>query len=234
MIQNQTIALLSRDWYLFTSLSFSAIIIVIYMGHKLDEKGQRFLQKFLGVCCILSLILIHPYLISVHQWHAQTSLPLHMCELSEIFAGIALIWPGKRIFEFLCYWGIPGGLHSILTPELLHQGEDNILVFHYYFQHTLIILAPLFLMIIRGNLLSKHSWLHILLLTQLALPIIGSINWLLGSNYMFLCNKPIAENPFVIGDWPWYIIGFEVAMLIHFYLVYFIARKIKIITSLNQ
>ena len=37
---------------------------------------------------------------------------------------------------------------------------------------------------------------------------------------MNLCIKPIAKNPFLIGEWPWYIIGIELAALLHFFIVY--------------
>jgi uncharacterized membrane protein YwaF len=56
------------------------------------------------------------------------------------------------------------------------------------------------------------------------------MNYITGGNYMYLSEKPIVENPFVIGDWPWYIIGLELAGLLHFYLVYLlfgITKRIK-------
>jgi len=49
---------------------------------------------------------------------------------------------------------------------------------------------------------------------------VGSINYLLGSNYMYLAIKPNVENPFLIGDWPYYIIGLELAVVLHAILVY--------------
>ena len=37
---------------------------------------------------------------------------------------------------------------------------------------------------------------------------------------MYLAEKPIANNPFLIGDWPYYIIGLELATLLHAFIVY--------------
>mgnify|MGYP000625046896 CR=1 FL=1 len=51
-------------------------------------------------------------------------------------------------------------------------------------------------------------------------PIIGTINWLLDSNYLYLCDKPIVNNPLIVGDWPWYIVFLEIIALIHFWLLY--------------
>jgi uncharacterized membrane protein YwaF len=33
---------------------------------------------------------------------------------------------------------------------------------------------------------------------------------------MFLVAPPVAENPFVVGEWPYYILGFEAAALLHY------------------
>ena len=225
MNQHQTIEIFTREWFIYTTLSVAAIFIVIVAAKRLNETGKRYLRIGLGISTLLSVILIHPYLISIGQWSVQNSLPLHMCELSEIFAGIALIWQRQRLFEILCYWGIPGGFQSILTPELLQTGENGWLMFHYYFMHTIIILAPVFLMIISNMCLSKKSWLKVFLFTNLCLPVIGAVNWVLGSNYMYLAEKPIADNPFIIGDWPWYILALEFVAVAHFYLVFIICTK---------
>ena len=45
-------------------------------------------------------------------------------------------------------------------------------------------------------------------------------NMLLDANYMYLCQKPIVDNPLVIGEWPYYIIFIELIALINFWLLY--------------
>lgn len=225
MNQHQTIEIFSSQWFIYTIPCIAAIFLVILLGKKLKETGKRYLRIGLGILALASVILIHPYLISIDLWSLQTSLPLHMCELSEIFAVVALIWQRQRFFEILCFWGIPGGFHSILTPELLHSGENGWLMVHYYFQHTIIILAPVFLIVNSDMHLPEKSWIKAFLFTNLCIPVIGTINWMSGSNYMYLTEKPIVNNPFLIGDWPWYIIVLDFVMLAHIYLVFIICTK---------
>ena len=52
-------------------------------------------------------------------------------------------------------------------------------------------------------------------LVNSTLGVIFPNNVLLGSNYMYLNERPIVDNPFLIGEWPWYILGFEVAGALH-------------------
>ena len=55
----------------------------------------------------------------------------------------------------------------------------------------------------------EKSWLQIFLFSQLLIPIVGTINWILDANYMYICNKPIVDNPLLIGEWPIYLIFIE-------------------------
>ena len=43
---------------------------------------------------------------------------------------------------------------------------------------------------------------------------VATVNWLIGSNYMYLCTKPGVDSPFLVGDWPWYLLGLEVVALL--------------------
>ena len=57
--------------------------------------------------------------------------------------------------------------------------------------------------------------------------IIGAINLILDSNYMFLCAPPDVSNPFLIGQWPYYLLVLEVVFLVYGYVLYlpFVAIK---------
>jgi uncharacterized membrane protein YwaF len=51
----------------------------------------------------------------------------------------------------------------------------------------------------------------VLIGTHLYIVVIGSINMLLGSNYMFLSGKPSMVTLLdVLGPWPWYLAWIEV------------------------
>lgn len=52
-------------------------------------------------------------------------------------------------------------------------------------------------------------------------------NYFSGVNYFFLANKPAAQSPFIIGDWPWHILGFQIFGLIQFYLIYYLFNNVK-------
>jgi hypothetical integral membrane protein (TIGR02206 family) len=184
------------------------------------------MRKVLGAIYLLIAVGMQPYLLHLGIWSKEESLPLHLCALSNIMAGITMFWPTQRNFEILFYWGISGGIHSILTPEIT-AGSQVLVVFEYYFLHINIIFAPVFLMKFYGLFPKERSWLTVFLITQIVLPVVGGLNWLIDANYMYLSHKPIAENPFIVGEWPWYILVLEVVMFAHFLVLYKLVVLVK-------
>ena len=69
------------------------------------------------------------------------------------------------------------------------------------------------------------SYLKVFFITNLIAIPIGPIDWLTESNYLYLRSKPAVSNPLLLGEWPWYILGFEVIALI-FFIILFIIMKI--------
>jgi hypothetical integral membrane protein (TIGR02206 family) len=50
---------------------------------------------------------------------------------------------------------------------------------------------------------------------------IGIINWLIGSNYLFIAHKPATASLIdVLGPWPWYILSLEAIGLVLCLLLY--------------
>ena len=50
------------------------------------------------------------------------------------------------------------------------------------------------------------------------------LNYLIKSNYMYLNRPPKVNNPLIIGEWPYYLIYFEVFILILFLITFWIFK----------
>ncbi|MFQ6615256.1 MAG: TIGR02206 family membrane protein [Fidelibacterota bacterium] len=219
MIPHDTISIFAPLWWKANIPTVVIIVGLIGVGKRLSPLNRERLAVILAVVLLARVILIHPYLISLGRWRVESSLPLHMCGLSAILSGVVLLWRNQRAYEFLYYWGIPGAFHSLLTPEFT-SGRVGLLFPEYFISHGGILASALYLTLVLGMRPSKGSWWRIALWTQPVLLGIGLANWALDSNYMYLCQKPLASNPFVIGDWPWYLVGLEIAGLLHILAIY--------------
>jgi hypothetical integral membrane protein (TIGR02206 family) len=177
------------------------------------------LATIMGVFIALESVLIQFYYLKVGVWTAQDSLPFHLCRLMWFNSIIVLLNRNQMAFELLLFVGMIGGLHSMLTPEFTH-GTDPVLMFDYFIVHGGLIAIPLYCIFVLGMKPRKKAWFKSFLYLQIFVICVGLIDYLLGANYMYLAVKPNVENPFLIGDWPFYIIGLELATLLHAFLVY--------------
>ncbi|MDP6457388.1 MAG: TIGR02206 family membrane protein [Candidatus Marinimicrobia bacterium] len=219
MTPHETIPIFSDPWWWSNGVTVAAIAAVIVMGKRLSLETRERFGRALGIILLARWVLYHPYLMWLGHWNVQSNLPLHMCGFSSLLSGLVLLWRNQWGYELLYYWGFPGAFHALLTPEFT-SGRDGLLHYEYFFSHGGILASALFLTLICGMKPRCGSWWRIVLLTQPVLVIIGIANWFLDANYMYLCQPPVANNPFIIGQWPWYIVGLEVAGLLHLLLVY--------------
>jgi hypothetical integral membrane protein (TIGR02206 family) len=219
MIPHETLEIFSLLWWQSNFTTLFVILVFLFMGKWFNPGNREKLAQAIGTILIIRTIGVHFYWDYLGIWTIESSLPLHLCGLSAVLSGIILFWRKQWAYECLYFWGIPGAFHSLLTPEFT-VGSNGFLFYEYYLSHGGIILSAIYLTWVIGMRPRKGSWWKVFIWSQLLIPIIGCINFVLTANYMYLCIKPIAKNPFLIGEWPWYILGIELAALLHFFIVY--------------
>ncbi len=233
MSNHKIIEVFSQNWWLSIFSSSVLIIVILKFAKSSGKSMQMRIAKIIGVVLIFIACFIHIYQFIKGEWTLQSSLPLNLCSISGILSGLVLLFPNQRAFEFLLFWGIPGAFHSFITPELT-LGAQGWYFYDYYLMHGGIILSVLYLSFIFGFKPRMNSWLWVWLWSQVLIVIVYAIDKSIGANYMYLITKPIANNPLVIGDWPWYLLVFEFAALIHVYIVHQIFKERNIVMSMKN
>ena len=200
--------------------------LMIFVGKKLSEEHRNYMLYGMGIYQLgvkfanqISPILSDSYILATH-------LPLQLCSISGILAGVVVFYRKQILLEFLYFFGIVGFIHSILTPQFT-GGTSTWNIFDYYVGHSMLFIVPIFLMMFYGFRLRKHAWWTSFIYLQLIVVVVSQVNAIIGNgaNYMYLAEAPIADNIFILQD-PYHILGFELAALAHFYLLDWIARKV--------
>jgi len=210
---------LSQEWILWNSVTLFFIIAAIIFARNASVKNKSRIANTLALLVAVEFVAIQGYYIQHGLWTPQDSLPFHLCRLMWFTSMIVLLTRNQIAFELLLFVGMIGGLHSLLTPEFTH-GTDLVVLIDYFFVHGGLIFIPLYCVFILGMRPRKMSWIKACLYLQIFVVSVCVINYVLESNYMYLAIKPNVENPFLIGDWPFYIIGLELAVVLHAILVY--------------
>ena len=72
--------------------------------------------KILAIALLSNLIVENTYANYLGVWNLNDNLPLHMCGLSVIMSIIVLFRFNSLLAHLVYYWGLTGGIHSLLTP----------------------------------------------------------------------------------------------------------------------
>lgn len=224
MHKHVVVEILSYFWWAGILFSVVGILALLITAKFIAPKHRKQFSNAVGLFLVFINVFIHMYQISRNEWSIQSSLPLNLCSLSAILSGVVLCWRNQLAFEFLLYWGIPGAFYSLLTPEMT-LGAEGWYVYDYYISHAGIIFSALYLVWFLNLRPRPLSWWKVFLYSQYLLIAVGIIDNLVGANYMYALEPPAVENPLVIGQWPWYILGFEAAGIVHFFLLYVLFKQ---------
>lgn len=214
MVEHKAIPVLSGLWVVGVVASTVCGALAVAVHRRSSPRVRRETLTALGIAVIGTILITHLYLVfGAGTWSLADSLPLHVCRMSCVVAGLALITRRQSLCEWAAYIGFPAGGHSILTPELT-QGDAPWMLFDYYALHSMLVIAPILLFLDgfrpRGGTITR-----LFVMLNIIAVVVYQANTVLGANYMYLNRKPIAENPILIGSWPWYLVALEGAFLAH-------------------
>ena len=171
----------------------------------------------------------------------QKDLQLQLCHFAywlSVLCLISQIYNSKhKQFYFNCsyFLGFSGAFQGILTVDLtgIYTFTDMLTL---HLQHSLIILNVLWLIFAYNYRFTKKAVLQAFFFTNVLVIIVGFINYMLDSNYMFLCNPPNVNNFLLVGVWPYYLLVLELVFFIYGYILYlpfklkemFLTKKLEI------
>ncbi|MFQ5641314.1 MAG: TIGR02206 family membrane protein [bacterium] len=184
-----------------------------------SERTTRAIALSLAWLLLLAKVVEPIYRISMGEvW--KDVLPLHLCDIGAVLAGIMLINRNYFLYELTYFWGLGGTLQAILTPTL-QNGFPHLDFWYYFVNHALIIIAAIYATVLfRFRPTLKSTWRAFKTTLVVAL-LIAPINWLLNTNYLYLCAKPHSASLLdYLGGWPWYILSLLPVCLFTFFVYY--------------
>ena len=201
-----TFDLFGNDHILSIILIIIFYVLFLCFNEKIGIKNKSEIFPIVLSFIILSLDISEDIIRYITGYYSiEKDLPLQLCAIGIYVAVVALLKKNQIAFELIFYWGLVGASQAILTPD---SDLFELKIFFIYSQtyHSALIFAVLWL-VIKCNMRMQIEYIpRVVLITNLVVVVISVINYLLDSNYMFLRVKPNSVSPFLIGDWPVYII----------------------------
>ena len=219
---------MTEEWVRNNLIALISMLSVLVVGRFLNKKQNTYVLYAMGLILVFSSIYspLRSYLIG--DWNTATDLPLHLCGISGLICAILPFLKRKQVlFDFVFYTGIIGGIMSMLTPQMNSYDGSQFAYLEYYVRHSIILVMPIYLLQNYGMELTKKSMIRTFIALNVLLAIIMPFNFYVGGNYMYLAEPPQVKNPLVIGEWPYYVLWFEVFMIV-LLLVLFYSSKIRL------
>ena len=220
------IEFMTDEWRTWTLFSLIFISVPLILARFLNRTQKIQVTYLIGVIMILDFLTENGGYIMSGTWDIQYNLPIQLCGISSLICCVLPFIKNKdKLFQFVYYTGVIGGIMAILTPQMNYFDGSLRYYLNYYVSHSLIIVLPIFMFLHLDLKLPRFSWFKIWIHLNILMAIIMPINFLLDSNYMYVNAAPEVSNPLVIGEWPYYLLIWEPLVMIIAYLIYAISRR---------
>lgn len=216
----------SAPWWQTSGATVGFTVVMLFAIRFLRQDQRALYARGLGWTLVLWMFLPPIAHALTGHWHVSYSLPLQWCDFTGGIAGLALLTRRQLFYEVSLFWGIAGAGSALLTPQFT-QGTDWFYLTEFFVSHCILLTAPFFLSIYEDMRPRVWSWLGSLGWLNVAALVVGAFDLVVNTNYMFLLRAPNADVPLYKIDWPYYLIGFEVACLLTFALIYLPFRVMK-------
>ena len=178
---------------LLTVLIFCIILLIIPYIFKGIEKGKY--VTFLGVLMLLSKIVDSAYRMIFEKAPYYDVLPLHLCNVSIILAGIYFL-TRKRVIFNMVYFYFSGAILALLFPEL---GTYHYPVYPYLFMltHLLEIFAVFFAFIHLDETITFKGFIAGIIGYFVLIILAFIVNGIYETNYMYVSNYILSALNFI-------------------------------------
>ena len=214
--------------WIFAFVVLAIAVPLIY--RKLSPAARNVMRIVVASLIILDEIYKWVFLFIGNRYE-HSYLPLHLCSINVFLVTFHIFKQPKVINNFLYTICIPAAIIAILTPSWTALPPGNFMHIHSFTIHILLGLYPLMLAV-GGDIKPELKMLPkcLLLLLCMGVVVLG-INFLCGTNFMFLMRTDdisflvLFENIFGAHQWAFPIL-LPIVMLI-MYLPIIIINKVK-------
>ena len=214
-------------WWECMVMIILIITIVVRVPFHFKKVNPKTYATFIALFFAINFIVENYNVYQQGYWNLQQNLPVHLCSISYFLCIALLINYKQWLAECVYYWGLAGGIHALLTPEFT-VGMDGYNFYAYFINHAGMLLVVAYMILHLNFRPRPKSWIWMFGYTQVVAVGVGIVNYIVGANYMYLSAKPEVENPFLMGEWPYYIIVLEAVAVLHFWVFYLpFAKKNK-------
>ena len=206
-----------------TFITFIIIIALLVIRYNVKNNNIHLLDIYLGFLTIIIELLFQIQSIINREWSWIKTLPMEISYLTSFAIPVFLFKPSRKLQSWIFYIGIWSAAAAFLNTIMMGEEPWHMLL-RYYGHHGILLYFGISIYI-SGYRPTLKDYYNTAIIMLLIIFIIGLINKIIGSNYMFTRFKPTGMNlTLLMADWPYYFIIIVSIGLVFCYLLYLIGR----------
>ncbi len=216
------------DFVLFGAEHLAILAAIPCLALLLARFGRRRAREIrltLGVFLLVNELAWYGFRLRTEGDRLPEILPLQLCDLALWLTVAALLTLKPWAYEAAYFFALAGSGMAVLTPDLWAPSWSYP-TWYFFLAHGGVIVAVLFLTWGRVLRLRPGCVLRAMLIVNLFAIVVGAVNAVFHTNYMYLCRKPEGASLLdYLGPWPWYLAAGELVALALFWLLWLPFRK---------
>ena len=134
------IEFMTDEWKTWTLFSLLFISVPLILARFLNRRQKIQVTYLIGAIMIIDFITENGGYIMSGTWDVQYNLPIQLCGISSLICCVLpFIKKKDKLFQFVYYTGVIGGIMAILTPQMNYFDGSLRYYLNYYVSHSLII-----------------------------------------------------------------------------------------------
>jgi len=178
---------------------------LVAAGREARRNGAgRELERWLGGGALAIWILLTVYWLAPERLSIQISLPLHLCDLANLIAALALLCRARFWRVLLHYWAFGLSTQAFITPTV-SGGPESLYFWTFWSSHFAIVGAAVYDVLVRGFATDWRDFRTAFGATFAWVAFVFILNIFLGTNYGYVGEKQPATPTLItaLGPWPW-------------------------------
>jgi hypothetical integral membrane protein (TIGR02206 family) len=160
-------------------------------------------ERRIGIAFVCTWIAVHGWWLLPSRFDALTTLPLQMCHLAALGAGLYLIGRDRRLAVLVYFWGLALCTQALVTPTL-REGPASHVFWYFWLSHGMIVGVAAYAIAVHGFRPTWRDWRFACAAAAAYAAIVLPIDLALGANYGFL-GPTVPDRPTLVdllGPWP--------------------------------
>jgi len=200
---------------------FAVITALVLIGRRLSAPAEKRLRWGLAIFA-LSVWVIYNTAWNWNGLDLRFGLPLHVCDIGEVLAPLALLTQNRWLRATLYFWAMALTTQAFIQPTLAF-GPASILFWCFWIAHTIILGYAIYDLAVLQFRPDWGDFRRAAIVSFAYMALIMPINIALGADYAYIGNPPppAAIPLFIValGPWPGRVIIVLVLVALAFVIV---------------